>query len=339
MRTTLRAIGAASLSAGVFVCGATGAAAATGAQVSARPRSGPGLSLARLASLENYRFTSKSSNDGYSFEITGMVHGPEDWEARATSPVSELTFDVGGRGYAVVLGRVEPVHFSTAEGLTHLDGERTFAQALVGYTHVRGIRIATKGRCQVAGRSGTVYALATPRDAAGLILETASACVATGSGALLSYTSGVPSGSAAAAVNLRGATSTFRVEAVGGVGPISAPKAPPATTVPSVPSTTGRPTGLPAGFPTEVPAPPGTLLSSARIGPSKWYLQLTEKRASALEHYASELEARGFAVTSSSNSSAADLEQLAKGSLEVLLEQLAFPGEGVTLAVTVQAAT
>jgi uncharacterized protein YlxW (UPF0749 family) len=77
-------------------------------------------------------------------------------------------------------------------------------------------------------------------------------------------------------------------------------------------------------------------MSGARLSPTKWYLQLTEPSASALRGYASTLEAKGFAVTRSSDSAAADIEQLTKGTLQVLVEQVSVPGEGVMLAVTVQ---
>ncbi len=50
-----------------------------------------------------------------------------------------------GRGYAVTLGQVIQVSFATPEGLTHLDGEYSSAQSLVGYTHVTGETITTAG--------------------------------------------------------------------------------------------------------------------------------------------------------------------------------------------------
>ena len=322
---------------GLSACGATGASAAT--KTISSPATGPGrgLNLARLSSLTNYRFTSTSSNAGATFEITGMVHGPEDWETEATVPVKEATYDVGGRGYSLVLGHVLRVSFKTPAGLTHLDGERTAAEGLIGYTHVRGIRITTKtkGSCRVAGKSGTTYHLVTSRAAASLLVETATACVAERSGALLSYTTGVPSGSAAAAAHVRGATSTFKIEAIGGVGPIRAPKAS-ATTTTSAPGPAGEAKGLPSGFPSEVPAPPGTLMSGSKLSPTKWYLQLTEPSASAFGDYTSALRAKGFAVASTSKTAAGDLEQLTKGTLRVLVEQISLPGQGVMLTVTVQ---
>lgn len=337
MRPALRGIAVGVLVLGASACGSAAASGAVKApSSSSASRTGGPFDLARLASLKSYRFTSSGSNGGATFEITGVVHGTTDWETDAVTPVKERTYDVGGRGYSLVLGRVVPVDFKTPEGMSHLDGERTAAEGLIGYTHVRGIRITTKGSCRVAGASGTSYHLATPRDAAGLLLETVSACVAKGSGALLSYTAGVPSGSAASAVHVRGATTTFTVSAIGGVGAITAPKASPATTVPPLPVTTGNAKGLPAGFPSTVPTPSGTVLSSTRIGPAKWYLELTEKNAGALGDYTGVLKAKGFTVTSSSNTAAGDVEQLQHGPIQLLAEQITLPGEGVTLTVTVQ---
>ena len=335
MRPTRRGTVVGILALGASAWGTAGASAPAAATSSQASASGQPFSLARLASLENYRFTSSASNDGHTFAITGMVHGPTDWEIDTAVPVHETTYDVDGRGYSLVLGQVIPVHFTTPEGLGHLDGERTAAEGLIGFTHVLGIRITTAGSCGVAGRSGTLYHLATPRDAAGLLLETATACVAKGSGALLSYTAGVPSGSAAAAVHVQGATGTFRVVAIGGVGVVRAPTAPPTTTTPRIPAT-ASPGRLPAGFPSSVPAPPGTVLSSARIGPSKWYLELTEPSANAIRDYVAALRATGFALTSSSSTAAGDVDQLRRGPVQVLVEQITLPGQGVTLAVTVE---
>jgi len=330
-------IALAALALGLAACGSNGSPAASKQAPSGETGGAATFSLSQLASLENYRFTSSSSNEGHTFTITGLVHGPEDWETEATIPVPETTYDVGGHGYALALGHVEPVSFKTPQGYSHLDGERTFATALIGYTHVTGIRITRKGRCRVAGTVGTLYHLATPSTAASVLLETASACVADGSGALLSYRTGAPSGSAVAATPLHGATSSFTVVAIGGVGEITPPTAAPATTLPTVPTTTA-PGGaaLPAGFPSAVPDPPGSILTGVRISSTKWYLLLTEPSDAALRDYAAVLTAKGFTVTTSSETAAGDLDQLAKGGLRLLLEQVALPGQGVTLAVTVQ---
>lgn len=339
MGSALRGMVVGVLALGILACGSAPAYAAAKAASSTVSSARDPFALGRLASLESYRFTSSASNGGATFEIAGMVHGPRDWETDAITPVEERTYDVGGRGYALVLGRIVPVHFKTPEGLSHLDGERTAAEGLIGYTHVRGIRITTKGSCRVAGASGTTYHLATPRDAAGLLLETVTACVSKGSGELLSYSAGVPSGSLATAMHVRGATSTFTVTAIGGVRAIAVPKARPTTKVPSTPVRAGGPKGLPTGFPATVPAPPGTVLSSIRIGPSKWYLELTEKSSKALDDYVGELEAKGFSLASSSSTAAGDVDDLEHGPVQVVVEQVSLPGEGVTLTVIVQASS
>lgn len=126
-------------------------------------------------------------------------------------------------GYAFVLGHVTPVTFKTPEGYSHLDGEYSAAQSLVGYTHVAGISITAGGACSVAGVSGVTYQVKPPSAGASIIVETATACVGQSTGALLSYTAGVPSGSGASAIHLAGASITFTVDAIGSVGPISAP--------------------------------------------------------------------------------------------------------------------
>ena len=323
-------------------CGATtGSGGSAPAHTAGSPSSAPqtgvaSLTLSRLSSLSNYTFTSTSGNAGYTFTITGEVHSPTDWETQSTVPVAETHYDVGGRGYAVTLGQVIPVSFATPKGLTHLDGEYSAAESLVGYTHVTGETITTQGSCRVAGESGTVYHLQSPSNAASLLVETATGCVAQGSGALLSYTAGVPSGSAAQANNLTGASLTFTVNSIGGVGVISAPKAPAATPAATAPPASSGTQQLPAGFPSQLPPPPGKVMSSAQLSSTKWYVQLTETSQDAYSQYEAELRGEGFAVSSSTSSSGLDLVTLTKGQFQVLLEQTSFPGQGVVLAVTVQ---
>ena len=295
-----------------------------------------GLTLARLSSLRNYTFTASASNGGVAFTVTGQVHSPTDWKTESTIPVAESHFDVGGHGYAITLGQVIAVSFATPEGLTHLDGEYSAAESLVGYTHVTGESITTRGSCRVAGESGTVYHLQSPGNAASLLVETATGCVARGSGALLSYAAGVPSGSAAQANNLAGASLTFTVTSIGGVGQISAPRAPAKTPTPSAPPVSSGAAQLPTGFPSQLAAPPGKVLSSAQLSSTKWYVQLSETSQDAVSQYEAELKGQGFAVSSSTSSSGVDLVTLTRGQFQVLLEQTSFPGEGVVLAVTVQ---
>ena len=294
---------------------------------------GGALNLARLSSLTDYSFTATAGNAGYTFTVTGEVHDPTDWQTHSATP-AVTNYDVGGRGYAIAIGQVTPVSFKTPEGLTHLDGETTYAQALVGYTHVTGIRIATAGPCRVAGVEGTTYQVKTPGASASLLLETATACVANGSGALLSYSSGV-GGSAASAVHIAGAGTSFTVTAIGGIGPIAAPGPTPTTSVPTIPPNLGSAPGLPAGFPSQVPVPPGQISSSTALGSAKWYVQLTESGSAALADYVKVLQGKGFNVVSSTNSAAADVATLADGSFQVQVEQISIPGQGVSLAVTV----
>jgi hypothetical protein len=297
---------------------------------------GGNLTLSKLSSLRNYTFTTNSSNANQDFAITGQVHDPTDWQTKSTVPVPETRYDVGGRGYAVTLGQVIQVSFATPEGLTNLDGEYSAAQSLVGYTHVTGETITTAGSCRVAGEAGTIYHLRSPGDATALLVETATACVAQGSGALLSYSAGIPSGSAARSNHLTGNTFTFTVESIGGVATIQAPKAPSAPPTSSAPSALSSGAQLPPGFPAQVAGPPGKVLSSAQLSSTKWYVQLTETSSVAFSRYEAQLKSQGFSIASSSNNSGIDLVTLAKGQFQVLLEQTSFPGQGVVLAVTVQ---
>jgi len=329
----------------ISACGSSGGSstttaaggAATSGTSAVASSGGGGLTLTRLGSLTNYSFTSTAGNGGYTFTVTGEVHSPADWETHSTSP-AVTNYDVDGRGYSVAIGQVLPTTFKTSDGLTHLNGETTYAQALMGYTHVTGIRITTAGPCSVAGVQGTTYQVKSPGADAALLVETATACVADGSGALLSYSSGVPGGSAASAVHLKGASTSFTVNAVGGIGPIAAPGAPPTTTVPTVPPGTGAASGLPAGFPAQVPAPPGKVLSGTALSSTKWYVELSETDPSAEAGYVTELQGKGFSVVNASNTAGGDITTLADGSLQVLVEQMSLPGQGVVMAVTVSTA-
>jgi hypothetical protein len=287
-----------------------------------------------LDSLTNYAFTRIASNSGASFTATGKVHNPTDWEIHTISP-AVTTYDVGGHGYAVTLGQVIHVSFNTPEGVGNLEGEYSFAEQLVGYTHVTGIKITQAGSCSVAGANGTIYHVQSPGADTPILSEAATACVSNGSGALLSYTSGITGGSAANAAHVAGSSNRFTVTAIGGVGPIVVPKASSTTTIPNVPSSLDTLPRLPTGFPAEVPTPPGKILSSTQISSTKWYLQLNEKSSSALAQYARQLQSKGFSVTSSTNTAGSDIEVLSKGSIQILLEQLSLSGQGVVLAVTV----
>lgn len=324
-------------------CGAAGSASGTTSPGGAKGASGQnaqvssglgGLTIARLGSLTDYSFISRSGNEGYTFTVTGQVHDATDWESHSTSP-AVTNFDVGGRGYGVAIGQVTPVTFKSPDGLTHLNGEATYAQALIGYTHVTGIRVAAAGPCNVAGVDGTTYHVKSPAADASLLVETATACVANGSGALLSYSSGVPGGSAANATHLTGAETSFTVTAIGGVGPISAPAVSSTTTVASPPPTLSGTPGLPAGFPASVPAPPGKTMSSVALSSTKWYMELTENGSTAESGYVKILQGSGFSVVDSSNTVAGDITTLSNGSFQVLVEQMSLPGQGVVMAVTV----
>ncbi|MGC8511944.1 MAG: hypothetical protein ACP5P1_02750 [Acidimicrobiales bacterium] len=321
------ALGASAVTAGILIaaCGSAGnpktvaagqttptsTSSSTPPTSSTPSTSGGGLSLARLGSLTNYSFVSTAGNDGYTFTVTGEVHGPTDWKTHSTSP-DVTNYDVNGRGYSVALGQVIPGSPQT------LDAETSYAKALIGYTHVTGIQITTGGVCDVAGVQGTTYQVKTPGADASLLVETATACVAKNTGALLSYSSGVPGGSAASAVHITGANTSFKITAVGDVAPIAAPQTTPATSAPNAPPASSATQAMPAGFPSQVPTPPGKVLSSATLSASKWYVQLTETDASALATYIKALQSNGFNVQNTTDTSAADISTLSDSQYQVL---------------------
>ena len=329
---------AVALGLGLAACG--GGRTTVGASRSPRraPNSASGpsaaLSLSRLSSLTNYTFVSSAGGASESLRVTGKVHTATDWESHTQTP-SVTTYDVGGHGYAVVGGPRVNVTFQTPDGVNHLDGEHVYAAELMGYTHVTGIRISTAGACSVAGTAGTVYDVKSPSASASLLVETATACVADGSGALLSYSGGVQGGAAASAAHLTGMAMSFRVTSIGGVGRIAAPAATSTASPPAVPSSAMAPSGLPASLPSGIPAPPGKILTSSQISPSKWYLQVSEKNASAISQYVAALRAKGFGVTSTTQAAGSEIDLLSRGSVQIELVQVSFPGQGVILQVTV----
>ena len=306
--------------------------AASGSQASSATVDG--LNLAKLESLQDYTFTSKNLAGTVSMTWTGKVHSPTDWEVQTDAP-AVTTYDVDGQGTSVAIGQVEPVHLQTSQGVNHLFGEPAFAEQLFGYTHVSGITITQGAPCTVAGASGVTFHVQAPN--ASIVNESAQACVETSSGALLSYQGGVTGGSAANATGVSGHGMSFTVTSIGGVGPISAPAASASSTVPvpkvpTAPSTAG---GVPTGFPSQVPAPPGSYVVSQQLSPNKWMIQADETSASALDDYVKTLESAGFTETTSSNNAASTLAYLSKGSIQVVLEQLSIPGQGPVLQVTV----
>lgn len=299
------------------------------------------FSLARLAGLRNYTFTYGYAKSSQGVTAVGEVHGPTDWRLTvsvASRGPSVTTYDVGGHGYSLVKGlpAVTKIAFKTPEGLTHLNGEETWAEALVSTQHVAGVRVDTAGACRVAGQRGTVYDLRSPAASQGVFAVSERACVGR-DGALLSFTEGVAGGSAAGAIGLAGKSETFSVTSIGRVGEIRVPKGPatssPTTTVPAPPSSvSGR---LPSGFPSAVPAPPGTIMSATRLSPTKWYALLTETSSRALATYVARLESKGFSVSTRSTTAASSVIALGDASFRVVLEEMTLQGEGVTLAVSV----
>ncbi len=211
-------------SAAVSSASSRGSGTASSASPASSPGPGGGFTLARLAGLQNYTFTYSATGG---IHLTGQVHDPTDWEistAVGAAP-SVTTYDVGGQGYSTVAGAasVQRVPLSNPEGYTTLNGERAWAEAFIGFTHVSGMRVTAAGSCDVAGQPGTAYDFATPSADAGTFSIADQACVARSSGALLSFAEGVTGGSAASAAGLSGRSEVFTVTSVGGVGRIAVP--------------------------------------------------------------------------------------------------------------------
>ncbi len=294
-----------------------------------------GLNLAKLGGLQNYTFTSKNLAGSASMTWAGKVHSPTDWEVQTDAP-AVTTYDVDGQGSSVAVGQVAPVHLQTPQGVNHLFGEPAFAEQLFGYTHVTHIAITRGAPCTVAGASGITIHVRAPN--ASIVDESAQACVETSNGALLSYRGGVTGGSAANATGVSGHGMSFTVTSIGGVGQISAPAASASSSipVPNVPRAPSSGTGVPAGFPSQVPAPPGSYVVARQLSPNEWLIQADETSASALADYVKNLESAGFTETTSSNNpGAGTIAKLSKGSIQVLLEQISVPGQGPILQVTV----
>ena len=293
-----------------------------------------GLNQAKLGGLQNYTFTSANVAGSVTMTFTGKVHTPTDWVVQTNAP-AVTTYDVNGQGTSVAVGMVEPVHFQTPQGVNHLFGEPAVAASLFGYTHVAGIKITKGAPCTVAGASGTTYHVQAPN--ASIVDETAQACVDSSTGALLSYSAGVTGGSAADAAGVSGHGMTFTVTSIGGVGQISAPAASASSTipVPNVPTAPSSPTGVPLGWPSQVPAPPGSYNLSEQLSSTKWMIQADETNPSALADYVKSLEAAGFTETSSTNQAGFELAELSKGSLQAVVEMLPPSGGTQALQVTV----
>ncbi len=318
---------------GVAVAAMAGLAGSAYARAEPARSGGQPFTLASLASLGDYTFQVVTRSGRYSFEVSGAVHSATDWVVSSKAP-AVTTYDVGGQGWARALGRVSRVHLRTRQGWSHLDGERTYAEGMVGLTHVSGMRLVRAGTCTGAGRAGTSYRFELPGADRGLFDLLASACVADRGGALLFYSQGVAGGKLAGAVHLSGDSYTFRVTSIGHVPAVTVPRPATTTTVlPALPKPVGK---LPPGFPRALPAPPGQVVSSARMAAGKWYVLLSEGGdGSALARYAAALQRDGFSVTSRTTAAGIELESLASKAYDVQLELLALPGEGDQMSVVV----
>ncbi len=317
-----------------------------GAQRSGSPaaRSAPNakvvFQLGRLAGLTNYTFVYQATNNGARIVTSGRVHALTDWVLTTTVGPKVTIFDVNGRGISRISGSglATRMRFKSPDGADTLNGEYVSAKGLIGVTHITGVRILRAGSCGAAGVRGTLYDLKSPANASRILRLGWQACIADGSGSLLTFVSGVKGGAAANAIHLAGAGTSFEVTSIGGVGPIVAPT-PAKTGTPTPRPTAPAPTGaLPAGFPQSLPPPPGKVFTGSQLSTGRWYLQMAEGTdASAIKSYMARLKAKGFTATTDLATAAGDIADLHSARYSVTLEQTNFPGQGYMLTVTVAA--
>jgi hypothetical protein len=189
------------------------------------------LELSRLASLQNYAFTTeitkRTPSTFSSLEITGEVHSPRDWELSEDSVANGVlrsftAYDVDGVGTLDTNGAISPLAFQTPEGIQHLRGEPYFAEQLLHDDQDRGLRLTSQRGCEVAGIQGQDDNLGNPVTSSPLPVQQGNVCLAEGSGALVQYFLRLPlNSSATAASNVE--ISSFTVTSVNDIPAISAP--------------------------------------------------------------------------------------------------------------------
>lgn len=185
-----------------------------------------GLSLNKLGSLTNYT-AELDSNTGQIFSVE--VNSPKDWES-LTGPLStsashpgDITYNISGVTYSyqpVINGsNVTYAYkkFSPADQYSQ-SLYPSYVKALIGLTHVTGVKLVRVAACSGAGQSGHIWE-AEP-SAKGAVAPNISACISDTSGALLTYNQG----SSAAIYGQAGSyTEAFTVESIGNVPQISLP--------------------------------------------------------------------------------------------------------------------
>jgi hypothetical protein len=185
-----------------------------------------GLKLSSLSSLQNYTFEvniNQRSSAGQSIlEVTGTVYSPTDWAASGFKITSDIPqhfvyYDVDGVGYSVINSSIGHITFATPEGINHLYGESYFAQKLLYDLQNLGLKLTKNRGCAVAGIQGQDYNLGNSVSDS-TSTQRGNICIASNSGALISYFLNLPSGSTNSLEQ-----DSFSVTAVNNVSPIVAP--------------------------------------------------------------------------------------------------------------------
>lgn len=170
-----------------LLVGATGVATASvvGKRPSAPPRAG--LNLAKLGSLVNYSAT--VFDNGIEVGLY-RFHSSSDWEEFTAKSKIPLSVDVGGWQYL----RIPKISGSKLTYSWQKSGKSppyamspypSYARGFADLTHVTGVRLVEGAMCHQAGLVGRLWHFAPA--AAGAAFPRVSSCIATHSGALLTY--------------------------------------------------------------------------------------------------------------------------------------------------------
>ncbi len=194
---------------------ASTAPSTTTTQSAAIDSSSPIFSKARLTSLTNYSFTLTIGNGSTSSTVTGKINSSTNYEI-AVGPIQ--TYHVDGHSYEVV-GNQTPQRVTLGLNFYNLQGVSSAANTFIQLASVGGVTVRSNGQCNVAGTAGTSYVESTSSNQSNSN-QSPVACIANGSGALLSLTQGTPS---TAASSTSGQYYSFEVTGIGNVPQIQLP--------------------------------------------------------------------------------------------------------------------
>ena len=193
--------------------GSTGGTGGTGGTPTTAPASGTSsrLDLSKLGSLSDYTFTFRDNG----LVITGAVHSPTDW--RTDQPL--VVLHIAGFTY----GKLGPYWYKNKDNPASYEESAYPAtvSGFEGFLSIAGARLTKGPPCRQAGLAGHTWTIKTPKAASGILSETASACVADKSGALLEASFGAKGSAVPGA--LKGIGYSFTVDSIGTVARIAVP--------------------------------------------------------------------------------------------------------------------